>query len=148
MQNHNVSFVIDPNKLDEYFSDFSHKSPFNLYKSIKSIKKELNIKEDSKLFEYLVLELNSVYKDIRQKDYIYHNNKCYKIAIIKFRMQDDKNNRGKSSGWRVIALIDDVNSIFYLLDLYKHSKGKDNLTIIENRMLKEMCDEYANSIEY
>ena len=39
MQNHNVSFVIDPNKLDEYFSDFSHKSPFNLNKSIKSIKK-------------------------------------------------------------------------------------------------------------
>ena len=146
MQNETYDYILKPEDIKKYLSDFKHKSPFNLRNSIKIMMKEYNILEDY-FYTHLVNELSAAFKITKAKDYIYHNGKYYKIAIIKFRMQDEKANSGKSNWWRIVALIDGLNRIFYLLDLYKHSQGKDNLTAIEIKKLKELCDEYADSLK-
>lgn len=61
-------------------------------------------------------------------------------------MKDRNNNSGKSKGWRIIALVDDENNIFYLLDLYSHSQGKDNLSYNEEKKIRLLCDEYAENV--
>ena len=146
MQNNKVLFHVDPDTINEIFHDFLHKSPFNLKNSIKAMMKEYNYKEKELFYGQLVLELQASYRNVKQSNYIYHNGNYYKIAILKYRMQDLNSNSGKSSGWRVIALIDELNGIYYLLDLYKHSKGKDNLTNKELTDVKAFCDEYAESL--
>ena len=146
MQQSITNFIIDVEELDNIFSTFDHKSPFNLKRSIKEIMKEYNYSDYTDFYAHLALEIQTAYKDVRPKNYIYHNGKNYKIAVLKYRMQDISSNSGKSKGWRIVALIDEDNDVFFLLDLYKHSKGKDDLTPDENKKVRLLCDEYANSI--
>ena len=148
MQQKIINFIVEPDKLDNIFKDFLHKSPFNLKKSIRIMMKDYNFIDENNFYYNLTLELNSAYKEVKPKDYIYHNGKCYKIAILKFRMQDASSNSGKSKGWRVISLVDEKNDLFFLLNLYKHSQGKDDLTPIENRKIRLFCDEYADNVLY
>ena len=110
------------------------------------MKKYNHLNDEKTFFIILASELNAVYKSIKTSDFIYHNKENYKIGILKCRMADDKHNKGKSYGWRVIALIDDINSIFILLSIYMHSKGKNDLTPIENKKVRELCDEYVEYI--
>lgn len=105
--------------------------------------RESKIKDENEFYSKLTRELSVAIKNLKDNDFIYHNNVFYYIAVIKFRMKDDNSNFGKSKGWRVVAIIDNINGIFILLDFYKHSKGKDNLTENEKKIVKEMCDEYA-----
>lgn len=113
---------------------------------MKEMMKEYNYKDQNDFYAHLVLELQNAYKEVNSKNYIYHNGKCFKIAIMKYRMQDISSNSGKRKGWRVVALIDEKNDLFFLLDLYKHSNGKDDLTPDENKKVRLLCDEYADSI--
>lgn len=41
---------------------------------------------------------------------------------------------------------DEINKVLYLLSIYKHSKGKNDLTPEENKKVRLLCDEYVNSI--
>lgn len=146
MQQKIKSFIVDPDILDKIFIAFENKSPFNLKKSIKNIMNEYSINDVKEFYVYLSLELNVAYSNAKQSNYIYHNKKYFKIAIIKLRMKDRNNNSGKSKGWRIIALVDDENNIFYLLDLYSHSQGKDNLSYNEEKKIRLLCDEYAENV--
>ena len=146
MQQSITHFIIDAEEIDNIFNSFTHKSPFNLKKSIKVIMKEYNYSDYNDFYAHLFLEIQTAYKDVKPKNYIYHNGKYYKIAILKYRMQDISSNSGKSKGWRIVALVDEENNLFFLLDLYKHSNGKDDLTPDENKKVRLLCDEYADSI--
>ena len=145
MQQNITVFIVNPDKIDEIFKDFIHKSPFSLKKSIKTMMKYYKL-DDNDFYCQLSLELSSSYKDVKPKNYIYHNGKYFKIAILKYRMMDYQSNSGKSKGWRIVALVDELNNYFYLLDLYKHSQGKDDLTPDENKKVRQLCDEYADNI--
>ncbi len=147
MQQNITDFIVNPDVLNEFFSGFVNKSPFNLKKSIKAMMKDYLSISELDFYIYLTMEIKSAYKEAKQKNYIYHNGKYYKIAIIKFRMIDENSNSGKSKGWRVIGLVDELNNLFFLLDLYKHSLGKDDLTPNENKKVRLFCDEYVNNVE-
>ncbi len=141
------SFLIDSELNTTYFAELEHKNPFHLNAElktyIKSLKCQINI-EDIKV--ELALEIQVTLKNTSKIIKLYEAKNNYKICIIKFRMADDKSNLGKSSGWRIIALMDDNNKIFYLLSIYKHSLGKDNITKDEKNKLKALCDDYSNNI--
>ena len=143
MQNAEIDFIVEPKIINEIFNDFKHKSPFNLEKIIKDYIKQYKIQDETQFFVLLSQELKSAYKHISNRHYIYHSHSFYSVVIIKYRMSDFTQNKGKSSGFRVVALVDEINKLFYLLDLYKHSDGKDNLTPDEKTKLKELCDEYT-----
>jgi len=145
MKQDNIQFIINPDEINKYFEDFEHKSPFNLYKCFKEISKEYKM-NGKELYYFLSLEIKTAYENLKTNDYFYRSKIHYKIAIIKYRMKDDTSNHGKSKGWRIIALIDEINGLFYLLEMYKHSKGKDNLTNDEKNKIKLFCDEYAMNV--
>ena len=146
MQQSCLYFIVDPNKIEEIFSSFEHKNPFSLKSQYKEYRKYIgkNI-SDEEFINYLAIEIQVAYKNVKSGDYIYHNGNNYKVAILKFRANDIKSNKGKSGGWRVVALVDEINSFFYLLCLYKHSKGKDNLDNIEKQKVCQLCDEYVET---
>lgn len=144
MANAEFSFLVKPKDVDEVFEDFQHKSPFNLESCIKNYRKKHKINDESQFFAMLSQEIESAYKHIKKSDYIYHNMVFYNVVIVKFRMGDKNENKGTSDGHRVVALVDEINKIFYLLYLYKHSEGKDDLTPSEKTELKQLCDEYAS----
>lgn len=146
MQQNITNFIIDPQDIEDIFDTFVHKNPFSLKKEYKNFKKEYAALDDVMFLGLLSLEIQAAYKNAKQSNYIYHNKNQHKIAIIKFRIRDVKSHSGKSNGWRAIALVDEINNIFYLLSLYKHSNGKDNLTSQEKREVRDLCDEYSESI--
>ncbi len=139
-------FFIEPDKIEKNFPFISKMTPFSLKSDLKTMMKNDHFFDEKEFIIHLVNELNTVCKHIKTSDIIYHNNDNYKICILKFRMADYKNNKGKSCGWRIISLIDYDNSIFILLSIYMHAKGKNDLTPNENKKVRELCDEYANSI--
>ena len=143
MQYNNLKFIIDADIIEKIFSTFNSKSPFNLKKSIKSMLKEYNNLDYSDFYVRLALDLEKAYKTIKNSNYLYRSKNNFNIVILKYRMKDVNSNKGKSAGWRIIALVDEINQIFYLLDLYKHSNGKENLSNDEISKLKLLCDEYA-----
>ena len=83
---------------------------------------------------------------LKQGDVLYNSKQNYKIQIIKFRIADWNTNSGKSGGWRIIGLVDILNSIFFLLSMYKHSSGKANISKSESNKVKNLCDEYSMNI--
>lgn len=147
MQQNIVNFIVKPDDIDYVFSSFEHKNPFSLKNEYKDYRKHTGLKvSDDDFAVLLASELQVAYKNVKPGDYIYHNDKQFRIAILKFRTDDFKSKKGKSSGWRVIALVDELNNYFYLLSIYSHSQGKANLSDIEKRKVRELCDEYADSL--
>ncbi|MBD5390743.1 hypothetical protein HDR67_01915 [bacterium] len=146
MQQNITEFIIDPNDIEDIFKDLAHKNPFSTKTAYKDFRKEYGEFGDTDFKGLLTAELQAAYKKVKPGDYIYHCKKEFRIAIVKFRIKDAKANCGKSGGWRVVALADEVNGFFYLLALYKHSKGKDDLTQQEKKKVREMIEEYAKSI--
>lgn len=108
--------------------------------------KEYNNLDYSDFYVRLALDLENAYKTIKKSNYLYRSKNNFNIVILKYRMKDVNSNKGKSAGWRIIALVDEINQIFYLLDLYKHSNGKENLRDDEFSKLKLLCDEYAKEV--
>ena len=148
MQQNVINFIVEPDDIDYVFSSFKHKNPFSLKSEYKEYRKYLGIKiSDEEFAVLLASELQAAYKNVKQGDYIYHNNLKFRIAILKFRKDDAKSKRGKSAGWRVIALVDEINEYFYLLSIYSHGQGKLNLSDIEKTKVRELCDEYAHRIK-
>lgn len=146
MQQNVCSFIVSPDQIEEIFSEFTHRNPFSYKKEYKDYKKNFRSMSDNEFEGLLSNELQAAYKNAKPGDYIYHNDKKFKVAILKFRKKDDISNSGKSGGWRLIALVDEINKVLYLLSIYKHSKGKNDLTPEENKKVRLLCDEYVNSI--
>lgn len=137
------NFVVDSDIIDEFFNAFNNKNPFTLKSEIKTFRKIYGKISDEEFNGLFANEISAAYKSVKPGDYIYHNSKRYRIAILKFRMKDGKSNAGKSAGWRIVSLVDEENDLFILLSIYKHSQGKDNLTDSEKNAVKALCDEYA-----
>ncbi|MDY4788925.1 MAG: hypothetical protein SO253_06470 [Bacilli bacterium] len=131
-----VSYIVIPKQIDEIFKNFKNKNPFNLKSRLKIIKKKYKNIDDDSFYEKLILEINTCCKN-GKSIVIYSSPINNKINIIKFRMKDSSIPFGKSYGWRLIALLDEVNDLFYLLDIYSHSEGKDNIDANEKKSIKK-----------
>ena len=68
------------------------------------------------------------------------------ISIVKFRIKDEKSNRGKSGGFRVVGLVDKANDLFVVLSIYRHSEGKDNISEEMKNYYRKVCAAYYESI--
>ncbi len=76
----------------------------------------------------------------KSKTIIYN---CFNTVLcIKMRCKDHKIDKGKSSGYRVIILLDKQSSYAFILNIYKHKKRKDNLTEHEKQELKILANKY------
>lgn len=138
--------VVRAEEVEDIFSEHNLVNPFNLKKSIKQMMKDYNIINENELYHNLSLELRSAFCNISDKNSIYFSTINRKVGIMKIRMIDEASNSGKSKGYRIVGLFDGINNIFYLLEMYKHSKGKDDLTPKESKALRKLCDDYADSL--
>lgn len=140
-----INFIIDPKEIDNIFKDFKQGNPFTLKNNLKKVQKKY-LFDDQELYSTLAQELQVAYKNIKRNDIIYESKKNIKIAILKFRMPGLDSKTSKRDGFRIVSLIDKENDMFYLLDIYSHSQGKDNLTDTEKNKVKKLCEEYAESL--
>lgn len=140
MDSHIYKVLIDVPKLYEIFKE---DSPFNILKDVK----DLEITED---------ELEILGKNIADELIIGPHSKTYVILhwddkhlvnYSKIRCQIESSNKGKSSGYRCIVLVDNKEHIAYLLHIYTH-KEKDNISNKENNQLHKLVEEYIKAKNY
>lgn len=132
------SVVSDFKTVQEEFADLS---PYNIIKDCK----ELSIKENDyyQIANEIADELaNGAGRPANIDLYISKNGKA---SFAKVKIIDIKTNKGKSSGYRCIVLNDRINRIGYLLHIYKHSQGIDNISDKEKNSLKKLTEDYVSS---
>ena len=129
-------------------NDIFPTNPFNLHKDYKVYKldsinvQKLAIDIATTIIKYIdITSSNSTFN-------ILYTNSINSIVVCyaKIRIKDENTNKGKTYGYRCIVLIDKFYKRIFLLHLYKHSKGVDNLTINEKKVLQTIVDEYHNEI--
>ena len=130
--------LVDPKKIIESFPDL----PFPLKNDYKEFKKDFHRISDDEIKEILALEIKNALKEHYTNLFTYNN----VLVIIKTRIANKNNNKGKSGGWRIIGLLDKKNELFVLFDIYEHSGGKDNISKDEKDKLVEITKEYSMSL--
>ena len=141
MANKKYNVVIDVEKIQENFAEYS---PFNLERDIKNQKLEEN-----DLQNIACSIADEMYYGFDRKSCIaVYWGKKRKANYAKVRVVDLTRSGGKSSGFRCIVLVDEVNCYGYLLHIYRHGHGeKDNISRKEQNKLEALVEAYINSIE-
>lgn len=147
LSNNVVAFFVNPNKIEEIFSEFNEKNPFSLRSEYKDYIKSVNTKDVDICEANLADEIKTAYHVSTIHNVLYFSSISRSVFVLKLRIKDEAANSGKSNGWRVIGLVDIINGIFYLFSIYKHSFGKDNLSPNEVKAMRNICDEYANELK-
>lgn len=131
--------IYDQDLLEEIFEDIS---PFNMNKDFRRLKKlDLDL--------YLLQELEALIH-MKKFDVVLKNSKTSKegcfIRLVKIRIKNPLNHKGKSSGFRVICIVDDYNSITYLLHVYQKdgANKKSNITKEERKSAIAIFQEVKN----
>ncbi len=123
--------------LIEIFNDIS---PFNMKRDIRFLDKN-RIPKDKILLE---IEATLVVKNYSA---IYNRQSCganaNEIVLVKIRIKNPQNNKGGSSGFRVIAIVNECDDYAFIFNLYPKdgSKRKDNITDNEKHKAKELYNE-------
>lgn len=127
----------EPEVISEEFAN----SPFNLKKDCKYINEEEMI--------WIAENVQAEAEANRKSDtysILYKCNANYKITYCKIRTEDKTRRRGKSGGYRVIALVDREDNLVFILHVYRHSHGEDdNISPADKNKLKKLIDEYNTS---
>lgn len=131
--------VCDSEHIDATFGPFS---PFRLKNDIKDIED----KEVNNIAKCVGEELNN---GPGRKTFakMYVSTKNCKIYYAKIRTEDSDRNKGKSGGYRCIVLVNEIDTIGYILHIYRH-KDKDTISSKEKNKLRKLTDEYASSLKY
>ena len=137
------SVVMDPEIIDEVLNGLS---PFNLGNDIKVIKKDVP-----------QFKLEAIAEEIANEIMIGPHNPIYVILYIcksdkninysKIRTGDSERKKGRSNGYRAIVLIDHNRRSAFLLHIYRHGRGADNLTKKEKNAVEKTVEEYWNSVK-
>ena len=127
----------DADAIDAAFVD----SPFNLKRDTKGFQEE---------------EINRIEKDVADElaygphgeTYVerYYSKISRLITYSKVRVEDKKRDRGKSGGYRCVVLVDNKNQIGYILHIYRHGHGEDNIHRKEEKVIGKIVDEYASAV--
>ena len=136
------SVVVDPEVVDEVLNGLS---PFNLSNDIKNIKKEVHRFSLEDIAEEVA---NEIMCGPHGKTYciIYVCKQDHNINYSKIRTDDFERKKGKSNGYRVIVLIDHNSKYAFILHIYRHGTGPDNLSNKERNALEQVVEEYSNSL--
>ena len=129
------SVIYDAPSIDECFGSLS---PYNLSKDTKEISEQ---------------ELESIAKNVtdelrygpRFPGYvnIYICKKDKDINYSKVRCGDKTRKKGKSGGYRCVVFVDNKLHIGYLLHIYRHSGGEDNISKKDKNKLEKLVEHYA-----
>ena len=136
-------YIIDPDEVNTFLSSFKNTNPFSLKREMKDYYKN-GCKNTKECLKNLTNEIHYSLLNSTSSSYIYWI-ASNSIGIVKLRIKDYSSNSGKSGGWRIIGLVDKIECIFILLSVYRNSDGKNDLTPIEKKMIKNLCNEYFNS---
>lgn len=123
--------------LIEIFDDIS---PFNMKKDIKYLEKK-HISVDK-----VMQEIEATF-NLRHYDVVIERVLCqsiHAIVLVKVRIINPQTNKGESSGFRVIAVVDECEDHAFIFNLF-HKTGagrKDNLTTEELTKAKSLFYEY------
>ena len=124
--------------------DLCELSPFNLKKDLKSISEEELCSICEEIGNELIYGVNHP-----PTVALLYRGDSQKTSCVKIRTMDIKRNKGKSSGYRCIALVDAKMNSAFLLHLYRHGHGEDkNISKSEMNQLKKLVDEYTESMGY
>ncbi len=125
--------------LIEIFDDIS---PFNMRRDMKYLKKK-HISSDQVMQE-IEAELNN-----RNYDVVYERSFCNhpedKVLLVKVRVRNPQNHRGESSGFRIIAIVNECEDYAIIFNIYLKggSKRKDDLTHEEKAKAKSLYFEHS-----
>lgn len=131
------SVIIDSFVVENWFG---HITPFNLKWEIKSLSNEQKNDIKHNIGAHIMQGVSNSYKEL-----IIETINKRKITISKLKITDRSSNKGKSSGFRCIVLVDNLNFLCILLHIYKHS-DKDNITKSEKNKLRNMLEHYVSSL--
>ncbi len=136
-----MKYIYKNEELDDFFDNIL---PFNMKRKLKElVKKHVNVKKLISEFD-AIIALKTVIPLYKEKI----ANKKY-VSVLKVRVPDPIAKRGKSSGFRFVAIRDEVNQITFILDIFpkKGPKRKDNLTSKEAKKLKSLFLEYVEVLK-
>ena len=130
-----MKIIVNQDDLEEVFESIY---PFNLKRSLKFVEKNTNLTNLLKEFD-AIIERNQI-------QVIYKKNDS-KIIACKVRVADKDNRRGKSSGYRVIALIDYHQELTFVFDIYSKigSGRKGDISAEEKEKLISIFDAYVEN---
>ena len=132
------TIVINQKELEESFPDYCF--PFSLNKMIKEISKKDNMKNISDNLMSLIK------RDPEMKTSTLLTSRAYKnCGIYKIRIKKD-NNRGKSSGYRVVFLLITAFNVGYVLDITDHNIQND-LTDEQKKFCNKLTSDLENELK-
>ncbi|MFA7157223.1 MAG: hypothetical protein WC123_05990 [Bacilli bacterium] len=131
-------------KHEDLIDIFNDISPFNMKRDIKYInKKKISI---DKILQEIEAKLISQNYDVEyEKEFCNEINN--KIVLVKVRIINPQNNKGESSGFRVVGIVNECDDYAIIFNLFPKdgSKRKDNLTNEELEKAKHLLCEYLES---
>lgn len=129
------SVICEADIIDDQFGVLS---PFNLTKDTKDI-------TDEELNDIAINIANELRMGTRGKTYItmYVCQQDNLINYSKIRCEDSTRKKGKSNGYRCIVLVDGKSHTGFILHIYRHGKGADNITHKEQNALKKLVEQYT-----
>jgi mRNA-degrading endonuclease RelE of RelBE toxin-antitoxin system len=125
--------------LIEIFDDIR---PFNMNRDMKYLKKK-HISSDQVMQE-IEAELNN-----RNYDVVYERLFCNhpedEVVLVKLRIKNPQNHRGESSGFRIIAIVNECENYAIIFNIYfkSGSKRKDDMTLEEKAKAKSLYFEHS-----
>jgi|AntRauTorckE6833_2_1112554.scaffolds.fasta_scaffold23673_1 hypothetical protein len=124
--------------LIELFQDIS---PFNMKRDIKYLNKN-HISLDKVLQEIEATLLSKNY------DAVYESVSCVgkgNFVLIKVRIKNPQNNKGESSGFRVIGVVNECEDHAFIFNLYPKdgANRKDDMTAEEEKKAKDLFKEIS-----
>ncbi len=132
----NYYVILDPEVNIEVFGS---DTPFNLKKDIKNLQKET--------VERIVGEIGASLEQKLKVSVLYESRvNNLTVSCIKMRIIDDNNNKGKSSGFRCIVIVDEIRKWCIVLHIFKKS-DKLNISNDENNKLKKLFNKYVKSLK-
>ena len=134
----NIKIVLDYDELTAAFPGYSF--PFSLKSTMKEIRKACGIK-------YVTDEIVSeLIKDPDLKSVTILTNPANKNARV-YKMRISRgDNKGKSSGYRVILLLVTVAGTAFVLDITDHKKGQDDLTDAQKKFCNKICEDIDKEV--
>lgn len=132
-----MNLIYKQQDLIELFDDIS---PFNMKKDIKFLNKQH-------------IDIDKILQDIeatlytRNYDVIYERVKCNEdkkeTILVKVRIKNPQNNRGESSGFRIVAIVNECEDFAIVINIFPKtgSERKDDLTQDEESKAKDLYKE-------
>lgn len=138
----NYSIITDANIIDGLYRQiYNDPIPLSLERDYKRSFKKQKERERHRITRDLALEMD---KPLNSFDKLKGISSQELVMMVKIRLLDPDDKKGKRGGYRCILLIDSISKDVLLLHVYKKSE-KDDISIDEKKILKTFHESYLLS---